>query len=538
MGKRTAVFFAVMMMCMFLTILRIFDISSGAGLAQTAQQQHSYILDAVSTRGTIYDRNFNALTGMASGEDEYIAAVVPGTESTAALDKILPASKMKSIYSVLEEGRPFVLKLPKKIQAAGIDVFTVKKRYSDTQPAAHIIGYLDGTGKGTSGVEKAFNKQLSENQGRITVTYQVDALNRALAGEQEKISDTSYLKNCGVVLTLDKTVQSIAEKTADKYIAKGAVVIAQVPSCKLLAVVSRPNFSPDNVSSVLKSNDSPLLNRALSAYSVGSVFKLVSAAAALECGISPEYEYTCTGSIDVDGQAFHCFNGIAHGKENMKEAITNSCNTYFINLMQHVPQSKFLQTAQSLGFGCQYEIASGITSCAGTLPSLEKLSVPRALANFSFGQGELTATPLQITAMVNSIASGGKFSKPSLYEGIVNEKLEYTQKAVQQPYTQAISDRTAQLLREFMQASIEQGTSKKGKPEHGGAGAKTATAQTGKFINNVEINQTWFTGFYPYENPKYVITVFNEGGSGGGSACGPAFKQIADELYLAYGLNG
>ena len=128
------------------------------------------------------------------------------------------------------------------------------------------------------------------------MTYQVDALNHVLAGEKAEVSDTSSLGNAGIVLTLDKRIQRIAEEAASSSLQTGAVVVAEIPSCKIRAMVSLPTFDRDNLSESLEDPASPLLNRCLSAFSVGSVFKLVSAAAALESGISPEYTYTCSGS--------------------------------------------------------------------------------------------------------------------------------------------------------------------------------------------------------------------------------------------------
>jgi len=528
MEKRTAIFFGAFMLCMFLSILTVFSISNGTQLAQTADRQSSYQLSVAKTRGTIYDCNKSALIG---ADKEYVAAIAPSVEGAAALSKILPEKEMESIYPTLTAGKPFSLKLPKSITSSGIDVFSIDKRYSDQQPAANIIGYLDGSGVGAAGIEKAFNQQLTKNQGQITVTYKVDAVNRVLAGENKKISDTSYLKNSGVVLTIDKSIQEIAEQAAEKYLTKAAVIVTEVPTCKIRALVSLPTFSPNNVAQALQSTDSPLVNRCLSAYNVGSVFKLVSASAALEYGISPDTQYTCTGSIDVSGGIFHCFNGEKHGTETMKSAISHSCNTYFVNLMQMVPQSQFLLMTQSMGFGHSFEIAPGIKSVEGNVPTLKSLSSPRALANFSFGQGDLTATPLQIAGMVNAIASNGKYTQPYLYEGLVDENLNYTARAAQQKSTPVITQETAKLLQEFMKESIDTGTSKKGKPSKGEAGAKTATAQTGRYINGTEAVESWFSGFYPYDNPKYVITVFAEDGTGGGATCGPVFKQIADELY-------
>ena len=138
--------------------------------------------------------------------------------------------------------------------------------------------------------------------------------------------------------------------------------------------------------------------------------------------------------------------------------------------------------------------------------------------------------------MVNAIASGGVYTEPSLYEGLVGDNLEYTEKAAGQKSRRVTSEQTACLLMKFMKSSIDVGTSRKGKPSAGEAGAKTATAQTGNFVDGKEQVESWFAGFYPYENPRYVITVFAEGGEGGGTTCGPVFRQIADELQ-AYG-NG
>lgn len=529
MLKRTTVLFAVFLFAMLFVILTVLRLSNGTELAEAAAQQQNCKVTVSATRGTIYDCNLNAFTG--DGGEEYAASVVPSVETAAALNKVFSSSEMQSVYDMLTAGKPFTLKLPKKLSAPGIDVFTIRKRYSEQQPGVHVLGYLDGSGKGTAGVEKAFDKQLSSKQGKITVSYPVDAMNRVLSQKDKTISNTSKLQNSGVVLTLDKSIQELAERSAARYLKKGAAVVLEVPSGKIRAMVSLPSFSPNNVGAVLNSADSPLLNRATSAYSVGSVFKLAAAASALEYGISPNESYTCTGSIEVDKGAFHCFNSEKHGTENMKQAIANSCNTYFVNLMQKVPQSNFLLMAQMLGFGRSFQIAPDMTSDSGVLPDLKSLNIPRALANFSFGQGDLTATPLQVAAMVNAIASDGNFTQPYLYEGLVNENEQFTEKAQTQQSTRVMSTQTAVLLRDFMKASIDVGTSRKGKPTFGTAGAKTATAQTGKYVDGVETVESWFAGFYPYEKPKYVIVVFAEGGDGGGTTCGPVFRDIADGLY-------
>ena len=527
--RRTTIFFLFLMLGMLVAVLSVFTIASGTGLAQTAEQQSSFRLEAARTRGAIYDCKLRGLTGQ---ETEYAAAIVPTIEGAAALSKVLPQEKMAEIYPTMTAGKPFALRVKDSFSAEGADVFPIEKRYRDSQTAVHVLGYLDGSGAGVSGIEKLFDRQLTENQGRITATYKVDAMNRVLAGEEKKINDTSFLQRRGVVLTLDQEIQKAAEAALKKYLKKGAVVVTEAPSCKIRAIASAPDFNPNDVAAVLEDTDAPLLNRAFSAYSVGSVFKLVSAAAALEYGISPDTRYTCTGGIQVSDGIFHCYGGESHGEEDMCRAIAQSCNTYFVHVMQQAPQSQFLLTAQNLGFGSGVEVAPGFSTAAGNLPTLDSLKIPKALANFSFGQGDLTATPVQIAGMVNAIASGGQYTPPTLYEGFVNENLQYIEQAKAPETRRVMTQHTASLLRSFMVQSIEDGTSRKFKPASGGAGAKTATAQTGIFVDGVEKVISWVAGYYPQEEPRYVITVVGEDGTGGGATCGPVFKEIADALPL------
>ena len=188
--------------------------------------------------------------------------------------------------------------------------------------------------------------------------------------------------------------------------------------------------------------------------------------------------------------------------------------------------------AKRFGFGSGTQLAPGYVSSSGILPSESSLRVPQALANFSFGQGELTATPLQILGMVNAIASDGEYTAPSLVQGTVDASLQTVSGVEEQEPTRVLSAYHAALLQNFMRASVEDGTSTKYSPAHGGAGAKTATAQTGRFDENgVEQVHSWFAGFYPYDDPQYVIVVFSETGTGGGPTCGPVFQEIADGLW-------
>lgn len=406
----------------------------------------------------------------------------------------------------------------------------IKKRYSDNQPAAHVIGYLQN-GHGVSGIEKSFDELLySEN--KLKVTFSVDAKGRILPGEKPHISQNEYDLKQGVRLTLDKKIQKIAERAMDSSgIQKGAAVIIEVKTGKIRAMVSRPAFSPSDPAASLNSSGSPFINRAVTPYAVGSIFKPVVAAASLEKGISPDLKYTCTGSIQKENTVFHCHERDGHGEINMEEAIKVSCNPYFINLSSYLKPEEVIEKAALFGLGTENRLAAAIVDSAGALPAETALSSSAAFANFAFGQGDFTATPLQMAAVYSAIANGGVYIRPVLIEGKVDSAGVFSPEKVSQSKITVTDKTTADTLCRFLKNTVESGSGKRAKPQRTSAAGKTATAQSGQYKNGTEILHTWFAGFFPADNPKYAVVVMNEDGSSGASDCAPVFKEIADSLF-------
>lgn len=174
---------------------------------------------------------------------------------------------------------------------------------------------------------------------------------------------------------------------------------------EVLASVSAPTFDAQDVAASIRADDTSLINRPFAAFSAGSVFKVVLAAAAYEQGLD-WFTHDCTGEIVVAGQTYRCAQGRAHGEVNLRGALEESCNTYFIKLGQLLGAEAIRDEAEHFGFGTAVQIAPGLAAAAGTLPDAETLENPGQLATFSFGQGSLTVTPLQITAMMNTVANG------------------------------------------------------------------------------------------------------------------------------------
>ena len=277
--------------------------------------------------------------------------------------------------------------------------------------------------------------------------------------------------------------------------------------------------------------DSPFLNRALQAYAVGSVFKPVLAAAALEAGLAPEYD--CNGAVVVDGQIFRCAGGVPHGEVDLSAALAKSCNGYFIRLGQQLGAQALLQQAQALGFGRSIGLAEGLIAQSGALPGAEELAQSGQLANFSFGQGSLLATPLQVAAMMNTIANGGVYRAPCLLDCVLDETSGEELSAFARPQAERVlTEQTAAALRTMLEQTVAEGTAQDASGLPGGAAGKTGTAQTGQFTaEGKERKNLWFAGLYPAEDPQYTIVVLQDGQTQAAVSSAAVFAQLCTALH-------
>ncbi len=531
MYKRSLILFGILMGAFCLCFYELNRISKKEDLRCAANSQQSYKLKVATARGTIYDCRNVPLTNK---NKKIISAVIPSVEALSALTPAVDPDELPDIYKKCSGKTPFTTKVNYPIRSPFIKNFEIPTRYSGIVPAAHLLGYLSSENHGVTGIEKIYDDYLSQKNDEICVKYDVDATGKFLPGMRESTEDRSYLSSKGVVLNIDSRIQAIAEEVANKYISRGAVIVTEVPNCEIRACCSIPSFMPQSVGNYLNDENSPLLNRALCQFNLGSIFKLITATAALENNISPDMQYNCTGYNSVEDAKFRCFNGIKHQDINLEQAIAHSCNGYFIELSKLMPYNAIYETAEKFGLGKPVVLAAGMQSADGILPSLKSLENAKTLANFSFGQGKLMASPIQISAFMNSIASGGVYSNPKLIKGVLDEnmKINSDDKTIPQNVSKrVISEEIAQTLKNCMKAAVEYGTSRKGKPETCDAAAKTSTAQTGIVEKGKKIEQSWIAGMFPTESPKYCIVVLSEAGSGGGENCGPVFKEIADKMH-------
>jgi len=412
----------------------------------------------------------------------------------------------------------------------------VYPRYGTPQAASHLIGHLNANGAGALGLERAFEDLLGNYAGgTLALRLGVDARGQAIAGAQLQVHRDNFLSPAGIQLTIDLRIQEIVEQ-AMQYdeLTPGAVIVLCNETMEVLALASSPRFDPNDIANSLGCLHEPFFNRALGAYAIGSTFKTFIAAAALDQNIPAGRTHFCLGHTVVAGRTVRCFNETAHGYVDMQQALAQSCNVYFIELTRDMQTQPMLDLLYLFGFGSQTYLVDGVVGARGNLPTARQLVLPGELANFSFGQGLLLGTPMQMAVATAIIANGGIYRTPTLLKATIDSEGNATPFANQTKTRQVISPRQAEILREMMIFTVEEGTGLIAKPRLGSAGGKTATAQSGHVgAHGREILQTSFTGFFPAEHPRVTIMVFREDGESGGRDCGPVFRAIADGLIEA-----
>lgn len=526
MEKRIISLFTVFCMAVGCLCLRMYVVcSSGTELVSSGSHYSSFTL--YNIRGQITDCNGQKIT---SSDYENCIIAKPSLSSLDTLRELLDSRTYSALKQRMEKGSPVTANIGKKAVTSdgNIICLPVYKRYASSQSAIHIIGYLDKQNHGVTGIEKAFDRILFSDEA-VVARVPVDAYGRSLGGADiELISPAPSLGK--VQLTIDNKIQSAVERALDDCnIQQGCALVLDAKSGAIRAVASRPSYDPYRVSDYLDSESSPLLNRAFESFAVGSIFKVAVAASAVENGFS-DFQYTCTGSCNIGNVKFGCSSNTAHGKMNLQKALEVSCNTYFINLGQKLGAKKIGETASLFGFGQGCKLAEGIYSESGILPTSRDLQNPAALANFSFGQGSFTATPLQIAQMLSAVANGGKYREPYLIEAVTDRNGLETKHKKKYP-TVAISEDSSCILLKMLTSVVENGNASPARPERFSAAGKTATAQTGIFDKDGnEICNTWFGGCFPADEPQYIAVIMKQGGASGSYDCAPVFKKIADSI--------
>lgn len=508
------VFVAALAFCCILRLIRV-----GSTVLPAAALQNTVSVEVESGRGLIYDCKGRSVYT----KKQQACVFLPCLQSLQTVQNYCGGSTLQQALQRLNNNLPFVLLQENKINQKGVYCTPVVNRAQAPYGLEHLLGYVNGEGQGVYGLELAYNSLL-QSAAKTTLCFAVDAAGNYLLGAEPTLKNNR--SSGAVYLTVDLDLQKAVFESCEG-LKTGGVVVTEVQTGKIRAMLSRPGFDAQSLADYLKSPNSPFLNRCLSRYNVGSAFKPLIAAALLENG-KGSFTYNCTGSCEIAGRRFYCHRHAGHGQVTLATALEQSCNTYFYNAAAQLSGQEYLNLSQALGFGSQRALANGITAAAGSLPTSATLTSKAALANFAIGQGELLLTPLALTNLYAAVANGGWYVTPSLVEGTRTVQGYRAENAGLKNVV--FSSNTAGQLKGFLAGVLTNGTGKAALPAAGGACGKTATAQTGRVVNGAEVEHSWFCGFFPQESPKYAVTVFLENKSANTAVAAQIFKKIADSV--------
>lgn len=332
-----------------------------------------------------------------------------------------------------------------------------------------------------------------------------------------------------VVTTLDFNLQKKAwEAIGDN---KGAVIVMEPDTGNILAMVSKPDFNPNEAPTKYNewlkypSEDSVLLNRATSGlYAPGSTFKMVTALEyVMEYEDYDTFSFDCAGSVTVEGgTTIPCNNQKAHGVQGLGKAFANSCNCAFSTIGIKLGRDKLKSLTDKLFFNTHLDIGIESAKSSFVLDGDSSLSEVQETA---IGQGNTMISPMHNLMITAAIANKGLMMQPNFIKEIKDADGNVVSEAKSKIKSQVVEGKYAQIVKEYMRGVVTDGTASAFRDVDYEVAGKTGTAQYG----TQGLTHSWFTGFAPYDNPKVAVCVILEGGYTGKSA-----QYVAKEVLNQY----
>ena len=570
---RNILFVSFLIIICLIVRLGYIQLIQGKELAELAYEQQTLDRKINPKRGTIYDatgKNILAVSstvetvtvnpGNISAENkEKVAKVLSDIfelDYETVLKKVKKRSSIETIVKKVEKEKTDELRewMEQNNITTGINIDEDTKRYYPYNNfASQIIGFCGSDNQGLDGIEAKYEEELKGEQGAIQ--KHTDAKGVEIGEEGENYIPA--VDGNDLVLTIDLTIQSIVEKYLEEACIDnvctdgGSVIVMNPQNGDILAMANYPNYNLNEpyepYTEELKATWDSLeqaekttylqavwRNKAIAdTYEPGSVFKLITASAALEEGITDtdnEGEFSCTGGIEVAGVRIKCWRYYRpHGSESLRQALMNSCNPVFIGLGQKMGVTKYYEYLEK--FKLLQTTGIDLPGEAGSIFLAKEKAGPVELATISFGQ-RFEITPIQLATAVSSIANGGTSIKPRVVKQIINsETKEVTDIPVEKGDT-VISKETSEKVLSMMESVVSEGTGKNAKVAGYRIGGKTGTSEDGVNTNKYV---TSFCGVAPIDNPQVVVlvTLYNptgEGGHQGGGVAAPVGRQIFSEI--------
>ena len=570
---RNVLFISFLIIICLIVRIGYIQLIQGKELAKLAYEQQTLDRKINPKRGTIYDatgKNILAVSStvetvtvnpgnIAAENKEKVAKALSDIfelDYETVLKKVKKRSSIETIVKKVEKERTDELRkwIEENNITNGINIDEDTKRYYPYNNfASQIIGFCGSDNQGLDGIEAKYEEELKGEQGAIQ--KHTDAKGGEIGEEGENY--VPAIDGNDLVLTIDLTIQSIVEKYLEEACIDnvctdgGSIIVMNPQNGDILAMANYPSYNLNEPyepyteelkvtwDSIEQSEKTTALqavwrNKAIAdTYEPGSVFKLITASAALEEGITDtdnEGEFSCTGGIEVAGVRIKCWRYYRpHGSESLRQGLMNSCNPVFIGLGQKIGVTKYYEYLKK--FGLLQTTGIDLPGEAGSIFLAKEKAGPVELATISFGQ-RFEITPIQLATAVSSIANGGTSIKPRVVKQIIDsETKEVTDIPVEKGDT-VISKETSEKVLSMMESVVSEGTGKNAKVAGYRIGGKTGTSEDGVNTNKYV---TSFCGVAPIDNPQVIVlvTLYNptgEGGHQGGGVAAPVGGQIFSEI--------
>jgi len=528
--------------------VQIFDAEKYSAIAQ---KQYHARFPLLATRGSIYDRNGQTV----ASNSMFVSFAADPKDTTLEVNQVAAAfskvfGKPQSFYreKLCSNSRFVWLERQVHVDDAvniqkeklkGIIVLQEPKRmYHNDHVCGQLVGFTDMDNKGLAGIEREFDQFLKGSDGYVELKK--DA--RGNTYPDLEYPSVAPINGSDVYLTIDLTIQAIAEEELKRGVEKsqaesGIAVVLQPQTGEVLAIAQYPSMNPNNASKTPLSDQR--LRAVTDVFEPGSMFKIVTAAAALEYHlVSPEQKfYAEHGEYQValrNGRIRKIVDTHPYNMLTFKEAMVYSSNIVMAKVSDIIGPEKFYKMARDFGFG----IATTVELPGEVKGRLKKPNEwwMTTLNTMAFGY-EVGVTPMQLVAAYGAIANKGKLMKPYIVKKIVDSRGNLQRVMSPQQLRQVVSPHTAQMLTEIFEEVVEKGTGKPAAISGIRVAGKTGTSK--KYVEDKRGYEEGrytgsFIGFFPAEDPKIVCLVMLDNPRGrdyyGGTISAPVFKAIAERI--------
>lgn len=378
---------------------------------------------------------------------------------------------------------------------------------------AHVVGYAS---QGKSGLESEANFQLLTSHA-----FFLEQLKNQFQGKKNQGDN--------VITTLNANLQQTAYAALGDR--RGAIVVMEPSTGKILAMVVKPDFDPNTIDAdwdylINDPNDSRLLNRAtMGQYPPGSVFKIVDALAYYrEHGTLQDFSYLCQGSITVDDHTIPCYGGAVHGQQDFAAAFANSCNCAFVQMGLDIGGDILRDTSEDLLFNKKLPLTMSYKRSSFSLT--DDSGAPLTMQT-SIGQGNTLVSPMYMALITCAIANQGVLMKPYLIDRVENYAGEKVSSNEPESYRTLMTNKEANLLSDLMTGVVNSGTASALSGRSYTVAGKTGSAE----YNEAGDSHAWFVGYSNVAAPDIAVSIIVEGGGTGGAAAVPIAGQIFDAYY-------